>query len=69
MGMKRMAAQKTGNPVLAPPSISAADSGVSRLQSKKITEDKTRARALARAQAVAEKPFGALRPRRRPLPR
>jgi len=37
MGMKRMAAQKTGNPVQEQPSISAADSGTSRLQSKKIT--------------------------------
>jgi len=54
-GMKRMAAQKTGNPVQAPSGMSAADIGASRMQSKKIAEDKTRARTLARAQAVAEK--------------
>jgi methyl-accepting chemotaxis protein len=53
-GMKRMAAPRTGNGAesfSAPP----ADNGMSRLQSKKITEDKTRARTLARAQAVSEK--------------
>src|ERR1039458_224859 len=54
-GMKRMAAQKTASPVQEQHSVSAADSGASRLQSKKIAEDKTRARTLARAQAVAEK--------------
>jgi len=54
-GMKRMAAQKTGNPVQEQHSVAAADNGASRLQSKKIAEDKTRARTLARAQAVAEK--------------
>ena len=54
-GMKRMAAQKTGNPVQEQHSAAAADNGASRLQSKKIAEDKTRARTLARAQAVAEK--------------
>jgi len=54
-GMKRMAAQKMGNPVQEQPSVAAADNGASRLQSKKIAEDKTRARTLARAQAVAEK--------------
>lgn len=54
-GMKRMAAQKTGNPVQEQHSVAAADNGESRLQSKKIAEDKTRARTLARAQAVAEK--------------
>ena len=54
-GMKRMAAQKTGNPVHEQPSVAAADNGAGRLQSKKIAEDKTRARTLARAQAVAEK--------------
>jgi len=53
-GMKRMAAARTGNSAesfSAPP----ADNGMSRLQSKKITEDKSRARTLARAQAVSEK--------------
>ena len=54
-GMKRMAAQKTGNPVQEQHSVAAADNGATRLQSKKIAEDKTRARTLARAQAVAEK--------------
>jgi len=54
-GMKRMAPQRTGNPVQEQHSVAAADVGASRLQSKKITEDKTRARTLARAQAVAEK--------------
>jgi len=53
-GMKRMAAPRTGG---AAESFSAppADNGMSRLQSKKITEDKSRARTLARAQAVSEK--------------
>jgi methyl-accepting chemotaxis protein len=51
-GMKRMAAQKSGS---AGALADTADSGMSRLQSKKIAEDKTRARTLARAQAVAEK--------------
>jgi methyl-accepting chemotaxis protein len=55
MGMKRLAAQKPGTLVLPPPSTSALDNGESRLHSKKIAEDKTRARTLARAQAVAEK--------------
>jgi len=53
-GMKRMAAPRTGigaQSFSAPP----VESGLSRLQSKKITEDKTRARTLARAQAVSEK--------------
>jgi len=54
-GMKRMAAQKTGTPVQEQHSVAVADNGASRLQSKKIAEDKTRARTLARAQAVAEK--------------
>ena len=54
-GMKRMAAQKTGNPVQEQHSVAAVDNGASRLQGKKIAEDKTRARTLARAQAVAEK--------------
>src|ERR1700722_5720236 len=51
-GMKRMAAQKSGG---AGAAMDAQDTGMSRLQSKKIAEDKTRARTLARAQAVAEK--------------
>jgi methyl-accepting chemotaxis protein len=50
-----MAAQKTASPVQEQHSVAAADNGASRLQSKKIAEDKTRARTLARAQAVAEK--------------
>ena len=54
-GMKRMAPPRTGNPVHEQHTDSAADNGASRLQSKKIAEDKTRARTLARAQAVAEK--------------
>jgi methyl-accepting chemotaxis protein len=53
--MKRMAPPRTGNPVHEQHTDSAADNGASRLQSKKIAEDKTRARTLARAQAVAEK--------------
>jgi methyl-accepting chemotaxis protein len=53
-GMKRMAAQKTTTPAQGQHNV-AADNGASRLQSKKIAEDKTRARTLARAQAVAEK--------------
>src|SRR5580700_8546393 len=51
-GMKRMAVQKSGG---ARAATAAQDTGMSRLQSKKIAEDKTRARTLARAQAVAEK--------------
>jgi len=51
-GMKRMAPQRSGNPGVV---VEAPESGMSRLQSKKIAEDKTRARTLARAQAVAEK--------------
>ncbi len=55
MGMKRMAAPKSG--ALSVPATGAPtpEAGMSRLQSKKIAEDKTRARTLARAQAVAEK--------------
>jgi methyl-accepting chemotaxis protein len=53
-GMKRMASQNSSS--AAPPrGAETADNGVSRLQSKKLAEDKTRARTLARAQAVAEK--------------
>jgi methyl-accepting chemotaxis protein len=54
-GMRRMAAQRTGNPVQEQHNGAAADNGASRLQGKKIAEDKNRARTLARAQAVAEK--------------
>src|SRR3984957_18695511 len=54
-GMKRMAAQKSDHAVQAASSTPGVDIGASRLQSKKIAEDKTRARTLARAQAVAEK--------------
>ena len=39
-GMKRMAAQKTASPVQEQHSVAAADTGASRLQSKKIAEDK-----------------------------
>ena len=53
MGMKRMASQKPGGNTLAMPA--ANDGGMSRLHSKKLAEDKTRARTLARSQAVAEK--------------
>jgi methyl-accepting chemotaxis protein len=53
-GMKRMAAQRSASSV-AEQGAPAGDNGASRLQSKKIAEDKTRARTLARAQAVAEK--------------
>jgi methyl-accepting chemotaxis protein len=53
-GMKRMAAQRSASAV-AEYGVPATDNGGSRLQSKKIAEDKTRARTLARAQAVAEK--------------
>jgi methyl-accepting chemotaxis protein len=52
-GMKRMAAPRTGAAMSVPASIQ--DTGTSRLQGKKMAEDKTRARTLARAQAVAEK--------------
>jgi methyl-accepting chemotaxis protein len=48
-----MAAQRTNSSVQE--QYSAADNGASRLQGKRIAEDKTRARTLARAQAVAEK--------------
>lgn len=54
-GMKRIAAQRPGTSLQEPRSAPPAESGASRLQSKKIAEDKTRARTLARAQAVAEK--------------
>jgi methyl-accepting chemotaxis protein len=55
-GMKRLASPKTGSPVSIPATAaSGVDAGMSRLQSKRIAEDKTRARTLARAQAVAEK--------------
>jgi methyl-accepting chemotaxis protein len=54
-GMKKMAAQRTGSAVEEQHNAAAADNGASRLQGKKIAEDKTRARTLARAQAVAEK--------------
>jgi len=54
-GMKRLAAQKTGNPMISSGSTSSYDSGPSRVQSKKLVEDRTRARTLARSQAVAEK--------------
>ncbi len=54
-GMKRMALPKPGHAVQEPARASAVDNGASRLQSKKIAEDKNRARTLARAQAVAEK--------------
>jgi len=54
-GMKRMAAPRTASPAQEQHSVASADNGSSRLQSKKIAEDKTRARTLARAQAVAEK--------------
>jgi methyl-accepting chemotaxis protein len=55
LGMKRMAPARAGGPVSVPAHGPAAESGMSRLQSKRIAEDKTRARTLARAQAVAEK--------------
>jgi len=55
MGMKRLAAQKPGNPMMSTSSIPRQDSGSSRLQNKKMGEDRTRARTLARSQAVAEK--------------
>jgi methyl-accepting chemotaxis protein len=55
LGMKRMAPPRAGGLVSVPAQSSAVDSGMSRLQSKRIAEDKTRARTLARAQAVAEK--------------
>jgi methyl-accepting chemotaxis protein len=54
-GMKKMAAQRTGSAVEEQHNTAAADNGASRLQGTKIAEDKTRARTLARAQAVAEK--------------
>src|ERR1700721_374271 len=54
-GMKRMAAPRSAGPAQEQHGGAAADNGASRLQSKKIAEDKTRARTLARAQAVAEK--------------
>ncbi len=54
VGMKRMAPPRTGN-APEPAGATAPENGMSRLQSKKISEDKTRARTLARAQAVAEK--------------
>src|ERR1700722_11011212 len=54
-GMRRMAPQKSDNGGQAESSAPGGDIGASRLQSKKIAEDKTRARTLARAQAVAEK--------------
>jgi myosin heavy subunit len=54
-GMKRLAPQKTGNPMISSASPSSYDSGPSRVQSKKLVEDRTRARTLARSQAVAEK--------------
>src|ERR1700722_18701676 len=53
-GMKQMAAQKSDHAVQAASSTPGVDIGASRLQSKKIAEDKPRARTLARAQAVAE---------------
>jgi methyl-accepting chemotaxis protein len=52
-GMKRMASQRSGSAMTVPAPVH--DTGGSRLQSKKMVEDKTRARTLARAQAVAEK--------------
>jgi methyl-accepting chemotaxis protein len=55
-GMKRLASQRTGSPISVPANAGlSVESGMSRLQSKRIAEDKTRARTLARAQAVAEK--------------
>jgi len=51
MGMKRMATQKPGNGTASP----SQENGASRLQSKKLVEQKARARTMARAQAVAEK--------------
>jgi methyl-accepting chemotaxis protein len=55
MGMKRLASQPAGRTAPSPHSVPALEPGVNRLQSKKLVEDKTRARTLARAQAVAEK--------------
>ncbi len=54
-GMKRMAAPNTAAAKGPARIVEAPDTGASRLQSKKLAEDKTRARTLARAQAVAEK--------------
>ncbi len=55
-GMKRLASQGVGRPIAIPAAVGfSIDTGMSRLQGKRIAEDKTRARTLARAQAVAEK--------------
>jgi methyl-accepting chemotaxis protein len=55
-GMKRLASQGIGRPTSTRAAAGfSLDTGMSRLQGKRIAEDKTRARTLARAQAVAEK--------------
>ena len=54
-GMRRMASPRTSIPAQEQHNSASPDNGANRLQSKKIAEDKTRARTLARAQAVAEK--------------
>jgi len=54
-GMRRMASPRTSIPAQEQHNSPSPDNGANRLQSKKIAEDKTRARTLARAQAVAEK--------------
>jgi methyl-accepting chemotaxis protein len=53
--MKRMATQKPGASSASAYAGSAQDSGANRMQSKKLVEQKARARTMARAQAVAEK--------------
>jgi methyl-accepting chemotaxis protein len=50
-----MASPRTSIPAQEQHNSPSPDNGANRLQSKKIAEDKTRARTLARAQAVAEK--------------
>jgi methyl-accepting chemotaxis protein len=51
--MKRLAPQQAANAMQA--LLSTKETGASRLQNKKMAEDRTRVRTLARAQAVAEK--------------
>ena len=52
IGMKRLAPQR---PSSAASTFGNQETGMSRLHGKKMAEDKTRARTMARAQAVAEK--------------
>jgi methyl-accepting chemotaxis protein len=55
LGMKRMASPPNASAAVIPAAAHQEDSGQSKIQAKRLSDEKARARTAARAQAVAEK--------------